>query len=324
MILHGAAPSYTVILLLALAMGLGFSIITPAVNKAVMLKVKPSRRAISMGIMHSGSGIGGFAGAALLPVVAGFLGWRIALLISGSTALILAFIISRKLKLENGDQNNNSSASLANFKEEIGTIIKNEQLMLACMLGGVFGLAVGSIPAHYTIYLTTDLYYSEAIAGLCLGLVQIGGIVGRILWGWVSDALLDGDRKNTFLIIMITILVLKLVNAFLGGLLAANILILFIVSFLLGVSALGWSGLFFTVVSERANPEQTGIASGMSLIFLRAGVVIGPPIFGFIADQVDHYHLSWLVLGIVVTVFGMLYYHLQSKKDREEKEVMSG
>ncbi len=316
MILHGLAPFYGILLLLALFTGLGFSIITPAVNKAVMLHVKPERRAISMGIMHSGSGIGGFTGATLLPILAGSVGWRLAIIASGITALSLGFIVSKNFNLNKNQKDQENDSSSQNFKRQFARIIRNKQLMLACGLGLVFGLAVGAIPAHYTLYLTLDLNYPEAIAGFSLGLVQIGGIVGRILWGWVSDVPLSGDRKNSFLLIMIVIVLLKLVNAFAGSMLAENILLMFIISFLLGVSALGWSGLFFTVVSERASPEQTGIASGMSLIFLRLGVVIGPPVFGYLGDYFDHYHNSWLILALVVMTSGLIYYILQGKADK--------
>lgn len=313
MLAHGIMPVYGLILMLALLTGLGFSIITPAVNKAVMMKVKPSRRAVSMGIMHSGSGVGGFVGATLLPVLAGFIGWRFSIMISGAVGVGLGLIISRTLSLENGAEDDDENGEDKSFKKQFLSIVKNKKLMLACSVGLSFGLAVGAIPAHYTLYLTLDLNYPEALAGLALGVVQIGGVFGRIFWGWVSDVPLRGDRKNGFLIIMIVIVILKLINAFGGELLAGNLWFLLIISFLLGLAALGWSGLFFTVVSERATPSQTGIASGMSLIFLRLGVVIGPPIFGLLGDHFDHYHYSWLLLAGLVLTAGLGYYILETR-----------
>ncbi len=317
MILHGLAPVFGILLFLALFTGLGFSIITPAVNKALMLKVKPARRAISMGIMHSGSGIGGFTGATLLPIIANYLGWRTAIIISGIIGLLLAVMISRFLQANSDQGSRETAPEDTAFKKQFSSIIKNKQLMLACSLGLSFGLAVGAIPAHYTLYLTLDLNYPEAVAGFSLGLVQIGGVIGRILWGWISDVPLSGDRKNSFLLIMIVIVILKFINTFAGSFLAGNIWFMFIISFLLGVAALGWSGLFFTVVSERATPEQTGIASGMSLIFLRLGVVIGPPVFGALGDYFEHYHYSWLLLSLLVISSGLIYYFLQGRLDQK-------
>ncbi|MGM0420810.1 MAG: MFS transporter [Bacillota bacterium] len=318
MILHGLAPIYGVILILAFITGIGFSIITPSVNKAIMTEVKPEKRAISMGLMHSGSGFGGFTGATLLPILALQIGWRAALITSALIAVGLGLMVTKKF---HPGKNNNSETSFdpGQFKGEVRELIKNRQLMLACMLGLIFGLAVGSIPAHYTLFVTLDLNYSSALAGLALGIVQIGGIFGRTFWGWVSDALLGGSRKNTFMIIIIFVFALKLIYGLAGGILSSSAVLLLFISFLLGLTALGWSGLFFTVVSERARPEQTGIASGLSLIFLRSGVVIGPPLFGMLADYFDHYFYSWLILGVFVLTAGLLYYFLQTREDNKEQ-----
>ncbi len=327
MLLHGFAPFYSLILVLALLAGLGFSIITPAVNKALMYEVAPSRRAVSMGIMHSGSGVGGFAGATLLPILAGFFGWRPAIILAGGMSIITGLIVSRRYNVNGSTaapEDNAGENTRSGFWTQFKNILKNEQLMLACSLGLVFGLAVGAIPAHYTLYLTLDLQYSEAMAGFALGLAQLGGIFGRILWGWVSDVPLKGDRKNAFMLIMVAIVSLKLINAFGGDMLSSHPLFMLAVSLLLGVSALGWSGLFFTVVSERATAEQTGLASGVSLVFLRLGVVIGPILFGYLGDIFEHYHRSWLLLAGLVFASGLIYYLLQSRKDSEMEEIDGG
>ncbi|MFN2362857.1 MAG: MFS transporter, partial [Halarsenatibacteraceae bacterium] len=316
MLANTLAPVYSIILILAFITGIGFSIITPAVNKSIMDEVSPENRGISMGLMHSGSGIGGFAGATLLPILAGSLGWRGAILISSLLTIALGIFIK---KAYNPDKNlaNNNDDSDTNFKDNILDLLKNRQLMLACSLGLIFGLAVGSIPAHYTLFLTTDLGYSSALAGFALGIVQIGGIVGRTFWGWVSDSIFKGDRTISFLLIMFAIILLNLSYGLLGEFLASSSFIILIISFLLGLTAFGWSGLYFTVVGERARPEQTGIASGLSLVFLRTGVVVGPPLFGLLADHYDHYHNSWLVLAGIVFVSGTIYYYLQSKEDKK-------
>ena len=78
MFFHGFASIYPALLLLALAAGLGFSIITPSVNKAVIESSSSDNKALSMGIMQSGGGIGSFAGASLLPLLAAAWSWRLA------------------------------------------------------------------------------------------------------------------------------------------------------------------------------------------------------------------------------------------------------
>lgn len=316
MLAHTVSPVYSIILILAFITGIGFSIITPAVNKSIMDEVKPENRGLSMGLMHSGSGIGGFAGATLLPILAISIGWRGSILISSLLTIALGIFV-KKTYNPNTSLNNNNDNSDASFKDNILELLKNKQLILTCSLGLIFGLAVGSIPAHYTLFLTTDLGYSSSLAGFALGIVQIGGIFGRTFWGWVSDSIFKGDRTISFILIMLIIILLNLSYGFLGNLLASSQFIILAISFLLGLTAFGWSGLYFTVVGERVRPEQTGIASGLSLIFLRTGVVVGPPLFGLLADQYDHYHNSWIFLAGLVFVSGAIYYYLQNKENKK-------
>lgn len=316
MLAHTVSPVYSIILILAFITGIGFSIITPAVNKSIMDEVDPEKRGVSMGLMHSGSGIGGFAGATLLPIIAGTLGWRGALLISSLLTIILGIYVKKAYNPDKSLANNNDDSDI-NFKDNILNLLKNRQLMLACSLGLIFGLAVGSIPAHYTLFLTTDLGYSSALAGFALGIVQIGGIFGRTFWGWVSDSIFKGNRTISFILIMTAIIILNFIYGISGEFLANNNFIILTISFLLGLTALGWSGLYFTVVGERSTPEQTGIASGLSLVFLRTGVVVGPPFFGLLADQYDHYHYSWLALAGLIFIAGIIYYYLQNKENKK-------
>ena len=308
MLFHSLAPLYAVILTLAFLTGISFSIITPSINKGIMLGVPSGQRALSMGIMHSGTGAGGFAGAALLPLLAGTFGWRASLIFSGTLGLALGFLVFFLLNIEDERSTGSNETKINGFKKDLFIIIKNKKLMLTCGLGFVFGLAFGAIPAHYTLYLTMDLQYSEAWAGLALGVVQIGGMIGRIFWCWISDYFIKGNRPNTFLLIIIAIVLLKFVNALAASILSASLVLMLIISFLLGLSALGWPGLYYTAVSERATAKMTGTASGMSLVFLRTGIVVGPPIFGFIGDTFDLYQYSWLVFAISVLIFGIIYF----------------
>lgn len=316
MLAHTVSPVYTIILVLAFITGIGFSVITPAVNKAIMDEVSPENRGISMGLMHSGSGIGGFAGATLLPILAGNIGWQGAILVSSLLTIFLGFYVMKNYNTDKSLTGNSDNPD-NNLKENILSLLKNKQLMLACSVGLIFGLAVGSIPAHYTLFLTSDLGYSAALAGFALGVVQIGGIFGKTFWGWISDSIFKGDRTISFILIMFAIIVLNLIYGLFGEFLASSHFVILITSFLLGVTAFGWSGLYFTVVGERVKPGQTGTASGLSLVFLRTGVVIGPPLFGLLADHYDHYHNSWLFLAGLIFITGIIYYYFQTREDNK-------
>ncbi|MFW5976589.1 MAG: MFS transporter [Bacillota bacterium] len=307
-ILHSLAPFFSVILILALFTGLVFSIITPSLNKAVMKKVSPENRATSMGIMQIGGGIGGFLGASFLPLLGEIMGWRTAILFSGSLAIAVGLFISRYFK---EDSNKNKSIhNLENkytFKESLIKLLKNKYLLLVCSLGFALGTSIGSVPAHYTIYLTQDINLSRTIAGFSLGILQIGGIVGRPAWGWISDNILKGNRNKGLILVGLSLSIITIFYSFYITGFNSSLYLIYISSFILGIIALGWMGLFFTVVAELVSEEFTGIGTGLALVFTRSGVVISPPIFGYLADVSGSYQLSWLVAGLVVLIFTVFF-----------------
>ena len=332
MIIHAAAPNFILILILALLAGIGFSIITPSVNKAIMRNVAPERRAVSMGIMQSGGGIGGFLGASLLPLLGVRIGWRLAILFSGIFAVAIGIFISRYFKEEEDESNRAEAASSSDQKQKFGGkpdlagqagageqetslsfkdsflhLLNNKKLLSICVMGLVFSLASGAIPTHYTLYLTQDLNMSRTLAGLCLGILQIGGIIGRPFWGGFSDKILEGNRSKGLIIIGFTLTALIFIFSFFITRLNPPVLVVFLFSFLLGFVAWGWNGLHLTTVAELATEKFTGMATGLALIFIRTGVVISPPIFGHLADVTSTYFYSWLVSGLFILLFTSIF-----------------
>ncbi|MEJ6949663.1 MFS transporter [Natronospora cellulosivora (SeqCode)] len=290
--------------------GFCFSLITPSINKAIQGEVLKENRSISMGIAHSGNGIGGFLGAILLPIIAAVLGWRISVFIAGTVAVLLGLVVVKNYKplVKNVDNKADNNQENKNLKADIKNVFLNKQLLLVCFFGFVFGLGAGIVPAHFTLFVTTDLYYSSVIAGIALGISQVGGILGQIFWAWLSNFLFSGNHKKTLIFIIIMIAILSLVYGLLGSLLASSIVFLLLTSFFLGVAAMGWGGIFFTEISERAFIGQIGIASGMATIFIRSGIVIGPPLFGMLADYMDNYFYSWFFLSILILIFAIIIY----------------
>ncbi|MCC3144619.1 MFS transporter [Halanaerobium sp. Z-7514] len=316
LILHSAAPHFFVLLILALLTGLVFSIITPSLNKAVMYKVSAENRATSMGIMQMGGGVGGFLGATFLPVLGEIYSWRIAVLFSGSLALIVALFLFIFYQEDNKKDEDYAlkQKEQASFKESISILLKNKNLMLVCALGFALGTAVGSIPAHYTLYLTQDVNMSRTVAGLSLGFFQIGGIVGRPALGYVNDKFFNGDRSLGLTSVAFSLVFIQLFYSFYISNFAPTTYLIYFSSFLTGVMALGWMSLFFTTIAELSSAELTGIGTGVALVFLRSGVVVSPPIFGHLADISGSYQLSWLVSAVVLLTFTSVF-HLILKKN---------
>ncbi|MDQ6691555.1 MAG: hypothetical protein M3Z13_02190, partial [Candidatus Dormibacteraeota bacterium] len=73
------------------------------------------------------------------------------------------------------------------------------------------------------------------------------------------------------------------------------LLLLVVLSFLLGVSVLGWNALSITLISESVPLGGAATATGANLSVAFAAMFLVSPLFGYLADQFG-YMVSWLAL----------------------------
>jgi len=310
MFFQARSPSFSLILLLALVSGLFFSIITPSLNKAVMLKTTPENRATSMGVMQMGGGIGGFTGAILLPFLAEKIGWRNSVSISALTAVLVAlfiYIFFKEEKDKNNVENIRSSESQAGFKDSLLKLFQNKNLLLICFFGLILGFNSGAVPTHYTLYLTQDVQMSRTAAGFAFGLLQVGGIIGRPLLGFFNDKLLNSSRTMGLVLVGLLLTAVNIYYAYVISVFEMSIYLIYLSSLVLGFLTLGWMGLYFTAVVELASEKLTGIGTGLALVFIRLGVLLSPPLFGLLADLNNNYQMSWFALSILTILCTLVF-----------------
>lgn len=312
-LLFGLSPTYTILLILALVAGLGFSIVTPAVNKGVMIETPPAKRAVSMGIMQSGSGIGGLLGASLLPMLGEVFGWRITVQFAGVFALLMALFVYNLYRESTGidhleDYPESQEEKNLSLKDNLRFFLTKKYFLFACLFGAIIaGSSMGAILSHFAVFISEDLHFSRAAAGLGLGVFHVGAMIGRPSWGWFSDRFLKGDRRKTLLLIGLAAGIMFLLPALIFTSPHPSAVFLYVFSFFLGFSALGWAGVFFVAIGEFAGEARTGAATGLALLSVRAGILIAPPIFGLIADA-RGYDYSWLLFGAILILISFFYY----------------
>ncbi|MFO7952747.1 MAG: MFS transporter [Bacillota bacterium] len=319
-IIFGFSPTYTVLLFLAPIAGIGQSIINPSVNKGIIIETPPAKHAVSMGITQSGVGIGGLVGASLLPFFGETFGWRITVQFSGLFVLLIALLVYKYYR--EGARSEGSEKDQAEPKTKHSSLIDNlryfllnKQFVFVCFIGAILaGSSIGAIFSHYAVYLSEDLSMSRAAAGLGLGIFQVGGIIGRPVWGWISERFFKGNRSQAISFLGLSAGVIYLLPALLFDEIRLSLVIVYIFSFLLGLTVFGWGGLYFATLAEYAGTERAGSAIGLGLLFNRLGILVAPPIFGLIADGQGNYNYSWLIFGAVIVLTSLLLMREQVTK----------
>ena len=299
LMLHSIAPNYISLLLLAALGGFGLSINSPAANRGIKEYFSARWRSTATGIWSSSFPVGGLLAASFLPVLGVMFGWRKALLFPSVMAILCSLVIL-KFYDKNDKSDNATKINKISFGTNFNRLFKNVDLLALSVYGFFLGCVESSIISHFTLFLFLDGGLSEKISGMGFAMVQLGSILGRPIWGLFCDRFLSSNRRKGFLFIGILFIIIALFFSI--SIKILNLYIIFVFAFLAGFIGQGWNGLFFSSITDVVNENQTGSAIGLSMLFLRAGMLITPPIFGLIADIRNSYDLSWLLLGLIMLI----------------------
>jgi len=322
LILHSIAQNFLFLLVLAVFSGFGMSINAPAANKGISEWFPQKWRSTATGIWSTAFPIGGLLAASLLPFLGILLGWRKAIIFPGTLALSCTFLILTFYhdKRSKGNNIKKNEINTVSFWKGFGQLVNNIDLLALSIYGFFWGAVSGAISTHFTLFLFLDYGLSESIAGLGFAFVQFGSILGRPGWGVISDRLLGVNRRKAFLFMGFLFFIITLILGIFLKNTNPSLVIIFLLAFLVGCTGRGWNGLFFSSVPEMVRKEQIGGAIGLSLFFARVGILLAPPIFGYIADFKGTYDLSWLLLGLIMLLASIIQYLLFYVKNNLRKK----
>lgn len=305
MLLHTVMPYFPLILLLAFITGVGFSVVTPAVNKGIIEMVDPSKRAVSNGIVHAGGGIGGIIGSSILPAIGERFGWRVSILLAAGIAFLLAVVLIKRYQPINN--NGVGDDEPRDTKADILAVLKNPLVWMVAMMGMVMGLSIGNMTIHYTLFLTGDLGFTASTAGAFLSVFIAGGIIGNPGFGYINDRFLNSNRRLSLaaLAFIIAGFFFVMGSTVIEGVLPSTLLLVF--TFVFGMFSFATIGMLFTTIGDVAGPKLIGTASGIILISTRLTMVIAPPLIGHLADITGSYALSWYTIAVIMVVVSFIF-----------------
>jgi MFS family permease len=300
------APGFLAFLFCLFLAGAGWSVVNPALGKAIMDAFPVKERGIAMGIKQMGLTVGGLIAALALPAVAGALGWRYAI---AACAIIVAVPVALGWRPLAAFREGARGAAVTPAAPEAGSSwwwARRPALVIFFTAGFVLGMVQGAVLSYLPLFTIQALGFDKIGAGFLVAASQAGGAVSRLALGAASDRWAT-DRRSLWLAIT-------------GGL-AAIIFALYAVwpatapapagllAFAAGVGAYGWVGIFFVISAEAGGPRQAGLLSGVAFASIVLGLLIGPPVFGLLLEGFDSYAGAWAVfaaLSALVTTVTLL------------------
>jgi sugar phosphate permease len=114
---------------------------------------------------------------------------------------------------------------------------------------------------YLPLYLKEVMAFSPFWASQALALAQMGGMVGRVGWGVISDRAFGGQRKAVLVGIGIGSVALLGLLGLVTSVTSPVILLSLI--FLSGVCMIGYQGVSYALIGELAGSARTGAALGI-------------------------------------------------------------
>jgi len=287
-------------------------------SKAIMTWFSAKGRATAMGVKQTGINVGGVLASILLPALAlQFNSWRFSFRAAGFASLFSALLMFTFYK--ETYTSSEESFRMAFLKRSFLYLLSQRDFTLICLSGILLMMTQYSFTTYFMLYairiLNIPIHQSGGLLGLAFGM----GALARIGWSLLSDYLLGGKRKPILILIGIVAALASMAFILLRFFPSKELLYLLVIFF--GLTGIGWNAIYLTMVGEISGKELTGIATGISFLFSNLGVVIGPPLFGYLIDVTGEYHLSWLLIGLCMAMVALLnIIHRKEKIEDGERD----
>ncbi len=303
------AHALAIVAVAAVVIGLGYGPITPASSQLLQRTAPPARMALTFSIKQTGVPAGAALSGALLPALALATGWRVAFAIAALVGLAIVVIAQPIRAGLDADRNPKGHISVASIFAPLALLRESRGLRDLALVSFAYSATQMCLTSFLVVHLTESLRFSLVAAGLALTSATLGGVAGRIGWGYVADRWLAPR------VVLATI-------GFLAGLCGVLMAIatttwspvaIAVLAALFGATAIGWNGVQLSEVARLAPPGRAGKVTGATGFVTFAGVVVGPPSFALLSSATGSYRIGFMAFAgaSITAALGLLRRRIQ-------------
>lgn len=293
-------PSVPAIVAGSLIAGYGQGILNSATAHLLVKHTQPSRRNLLFSIKQSGVPFGGMLVALSAPTIALTLGWQWAVVFTSALILVLLALLQPARGAWDADRDRHADMSQQKFGG-VPLVLSEPALRWVSFAGLLFAGMQRCLITFAVVYLVADKGYSLVDAGVMLSMLHVGGIAGRLAWGWVAD-------RYSSTAVLLTVAVISVIDTFALMALDASWprLAVYALFFVFGSAALGWNGVLHAETARLSPPGLAGVVAGGSTFFIFGGVLIGPSVFAAVYGVTGSYSGTFILLALAAAAGGAL------------------
>ncbi|MGY9034459.1 MAG: MFS transporter [Rhodobacterales bacterium] len=229
-------------------------------------------------------------------------GWRTVYLVLAIAAVLIMAPLSLALKRKISAESTRADDLISQNKAQ-STQLSPKSLQLFLGLAGLGCCVAMSMPQVHIVAFCVDLGFGSTVGGNMLSLMLAGGIVSRIVSGFLADKI--GGLKTLLIGSSLQCVALFLYLPFNG------LVSLYLVSLIFGLSQGGIVPSYAIIVREHMPAKEAGARVGFVLMMTIVGMALGGWMSGWIYDLSGSYKLAfwngilWNLLNLVI-IFSLL------------------
>jgi predicted MFS family arabinose efflux permease len=309
------------LMLAALLIGLGYGPITPASSHVLNHTTPAQQRNLVFSIKQAGVPVGVALSGFCVPPLASASGWVGTLLVLALACALVA-ASATPIQAEMDAQTTSLPATdappftlrylLGRLLQPFAVIWQYKKLRSLAAVSFILSGIQVSFTGYLVSYLTTSLAMTALLAGSVLALSQLGGVVGRIAWGYVADRFV---HPLTTLVLLVSVTALaSLTTASLTSWPAAPpAMFLACLMFMFGATASGWNGVYLAEVARQAPSGLVGMATSGTLACTFLGVLLGAPLFGLVVSSHGGYTAAFSLEALLALCAALMLLVFRSR-----------
>ena len=247
------------------------------------------RRGASLALVDAGSSLGVMAAGAVTPLIVVAYDWRVGWMSLGVLAFILAIITF--FLVQNHPRAQTNPASPEGGKQRLTGVTYKELLGDArfWLIGVAYlftGFAIMVPFAFISTYAVQELFFPYDSATRLVTLIGLGGVIGKLTLGPLSDTL---GRIKILVISAILIAGGNVAIAYSRG------WMLMAVTFIFGLGYGACWAMYAACASDFFSRQAAGRIIGLWTVYLGIGLMLSPLLAGWIADATGTLMWSFLI-----------------------------
>ncbi len=256
----------------------------------------PQRRNLVFSIKQTGVPLGWAIIALVAPALTVYWSWRVSLLV------VLAYSVAGALWLARyrrhwDDDRNPQAAAKTNLLTGVAVLWRYPTLRYLAMGAGFFSFTQLCLGTFTVNLLVQEAGYNLVTAGVMLSLVQIAGMCGRLVFGWIADR--SGQALGVLVVTSLVVAACCVTTVFVVGWPTAALALFYMV---FGVVGYGWNGVMHAQFARLSPPGMVSVATGGMMVWVFGGILVGPAAFAAAYQWIGSYAATFGVLAIIALV----------------------